>query len=371
MRAFPLDYWNGCEERHEFPEEFFQTFARDGWLGVTIPTEYGGPGGLLREQAAALQEVAATGGALDACTSVHAPLLWLPALIKFGSEEQKRTYLPRVHRGELYVTFGVTEPDAGTDTTRIRTRAERSTSGWTISGQKVWNSGALRGDMALILARTAPRDEASRGRGMSLFLVGLNEPGVGIKAIPKFTRNAVASCELFLDNVEVPAEALIGTEGEGFYHLLASLNGERLLLAAEAIGIGRWAVETSSRYSTERVVFGRPIGANQAIQHPIAQAYVDLMAASGLVRDAIAMYEAEPTSARMGGVVNAAKVSATNAAFAACNAAMQTHGGYSFSREYGIARVWSEARLQQVAPISNELALNFVAEQLLSIPRSY
>jgi acyl-CoA dehydrogenase len=371
MLGFPLDYWNRCEENKRFPEEFFKEFSAAGWLGMIIPEAYGGGGGTLRQQAAALQEVAGAGGALDACTAVHAPMLWLPTLLKFGTAAQKEQYLPKVPSGELYVTFGITEPSAGTDTTRIETRAVRTDSGWRISGQKIWNSGALRGDKIMLLARTTPRSERSRGLGMSLFLVDLADPRIQISAIPKFTRNAVASCEVFLDDVEVPSDRLIGEPDRGFYHLLASLNGERLLLASEAIGIGRWAIQVSSQYSRERVVFDRPIGMNQAIQHPIARAYVELMAASELVQTAIRSYESGDTSPSIGGLVNAAKVAATDAAFAAANAAMQTFGGYSFAREYGIARVWSEARLQQIAPISNELALSYVAEQMLRLPRSY
>jgi acyl-CoA dehydrogenase len=371
MLDFPLEYWNSCEEHKRFPEEFFKAFSAAGWLGVIVPEEYGGGGGTLQQQAAVLQEVAGAGGALDACTAVHVPMLWLPTLLKFGTPAQKEKYLPRVPSGELYVTFGVTEPSAGTDTTRIATRAVPTGSGWRISGQKIWNSGALRGNKIMLLARTTPRAEHSRGLGMSLFLVDLDDPRIQISPIPKFTRNAVASCEVFLDDVEVPSDRLIGEPDRGFYHLLASLNGERLLLASEAIGIGRWAVQVSSQYGRDRVVFDRPIGMNQAIQHPIARAYVELMAASELVQTAIRSYESDQASPSIGGLVNAAKVASTNAAFAAANAAMQTFGGYSFAREYGIARVWSEARLQQIAPVSNELALSQVAEQLLRLPRSY
>jgi acyl-CoA dehydrogenase len=371
MLDFPLDYWNSCEEGKRFPEEFFKAFSAAGWLGMIIPEAYGGGGGTLQQQAAVLQEVAGAGGALDACTAVHTPMLWLPTLLKFGTPAQKEQYLPRVPSGELYVTFGVTEPDAGTDTTHIATRAVPTDSGWRITGQKIWNSGALRGNKIMLLARTTPRSEKSRGLGMSLFLLDLDDPRIRISPIPKFTRNAVASCEVFLDDVEVASDRLIGEPDRGFYHLLASLNGERLLLASEAIGIGRWAVQVSSQYGRDRVVFDRPIGMNQAIQHPIARAYVELMAASELVQTAIRSYESEQTGPSIGGLVNAAKVAATNAAFAAANAAMQTFGGYSFAREYGIARVWSEARLQQIAPVSNELALSQIAEKLLRLPRSY
>src|ERR1700730_9283861 len=292
LAKFSLNYWDNCEEQKQFPEEFFQAFAQGGWLGSTIPEEYGGAGVGLAQQAAVMEEVAASGGALAACTAVHTALLWVPVLLRFGTDEQKRAYLPEAAAGRLYVTFGATEPQAGTDTTRTSTSATRTEDGWSISGQKVWNSGALRGDKVLLLARTAKRPESGRtGGGLTLFLADLNSPGLTIRPIRKYTRNAVASCELFLEDVRVPADSVIGTVGEGFYHLLHSLNGERLLLSAVAIGMGRWAIESSVRYAKDRVVFDRAIGANQGVQHPLAEAYIRLLAASEVLAEAVAAYD--------------------------------------------------------------------------------
>jgi acyl-CoA dehydrogenase len=372
LANFPMRYFDRCEASHEFPEEFFQAFARAGWLGMHIPESYGGAGLGLASVAAVLEEVAACGGALDACTSVHTPMLWIPVLLKFGTEEQRLRYLPAIERGELYVTFGVTEPTAGTDTTRIQTTARRTATGWSISGQKTWNTGALRGDKVMLVARTSPRpSDRKAGWGMTLFLVDLDAPGLSIQPIEKYTRNAVASCELFLDGVEVDDEAVIGAVDEGFYHLLASLNGERLLLSAVALGITRWAIETSVRYANERVVFGRPIGMNQSIQHPLAEAYVRLLATSELVDMAVRLYDDGGDAREVGALATSAKYLASELAFFATDRAMQTHGGFAVAREYGVGRFWAEARIQRLAPLSNELALSHVAEHVLGLPRSY
>jgi acyl-CoA dehydrogenase len=368
---FPMKYWDDCEARHEFPEDFFQAFAKAGWFGLYVPEEYGGAGLGLSSVAAVLEEIAASGGALDACTSVHTPVLWLPVLLQFGSEEQKSNYLPQVERGELYVTFGITEPTCGTDITRITTRAKRSGEGWRISGQKTWNSGALRGDKVLLIARTSPRSEERRGAGMTLFLADLKAPGVEIQPIEKYTRNAVASCELFLDEVEVGDDDVIGEVGEGFYHLLASLNSERLLLSAVALGMTRWAIETSVRYAKERRVFDRQIGANQAVQHPLAEAYVRLLATSELVANALEAYDDGADRKEMGALATSAKYLSSELAFFANDRAMQTHGGFAIAREYGVGRFWAESRIQRLAPIANELALSHVAENVLGLPRAY
>lgn len=371
LATFPMRYFDRCEAEHEFPEEFFQAFARAGWLGMHIPESYGGAGLGLSAVAAVLEEVAACGGALDASTSVHTPMLWIPTLLKFGTEEQRQRYLPAIERGELYVTFGVTEPNAGTDTTRIQTTARRGGSGWVISGQKTWNTGALRGDKVMLVTRTSPRPSDGRaGWGMTLFLVDLKAPGLTIQPIEKYTRNGVVSCELFLDEVEVEDDAVIGTIDEGFSHLLASLNGERLLLSAVALGMARWAIETSVRYANDRVVFGRRIGANQSIQHPLADAYVRLLATSELVSTALGIYDGGGDIREVGALATAAKYMASEVAFFAADRAMQTHGGFAIAREYGVGRYWAEARIQRLAPLANELALSHVAEHVLGLPRS-
>lgn len=371
LGEFSLSYWDDHERDHEFPEEFFRTFAEHDWLSLMIPEEYGGAGAGIGTFAAIMEEIAASGGALDASTSVHTALLWVPALLKFGTEEQKNEYLPRVAKGELYVTFGVTEPNSGSDTTRIETKAVRTASGWTISGQKMWNTGALRADKAMVLARTTPRDDARGGTGMTLFLIDLDAEGVVAKAIPKYTRNGVASCELFLTNVEVGEDAVIGQVDEGFYHILQSMNGERLLLSGVAIGMARWAIETSVRYANDREVFGRPIGANQAVQLPIAEAYVKLMAASELLRQAIDVYESDGDSKTVGALATATKYLTSEISFFANDHAMQTHGGLAVAREYGVGRYWAESRIQRLAPLANELALGHVAQHMLGLPKSF
>jgi acyl-CoA dehydrogenase len=373
LSEFDLQYWDQHERDHQFPEEFFRRFADDGWLGIMIPEEYGGAGAGLGTFTAIMEEVAASGGALDAATSVHTPLLWVPALVKFGTEEQKREYLPRVANGELYVTFGVTEPNAGSDTTRIDTAATREGSGWRISGQKIWNTGALRGDKIMLLARTAPRPDSGRkGSGLTLFLVDLDQSGVDIKAIPKYTRNGVTSCEVFFHDVLVGDDRVIGKVGDGFYHILHSMNGERLILSGVAVGIARWAIETAVAYARDRTVFGRPIGANQGVQLPIAEAYVKLLAASELLNRSVELYEADESDAKLlGALATATKYLTSEVSFFANDQAMQTHGGFAVAREYGVGRYWAESRIQRLAPLANELALAHVASHMLGLPRSF
>ncbi|GAA1009829.1 acyl-CoA dehydrogenase [Acrocarpospora pleiomorpha] len=368
---FDEDYWASCDEEKRFPEEFFREFAKAGLLGITIPEEYGGGGGTLSDQVAVLEELAAGGGAINACSSVHIPLLCIPALLAFGSDEQKQAYLPRIAAGELFVTFGVTEPDAGTDTASISTRAVPADGGYLVSGTKVWNSGALRGDKILLLARTSPPDsDRKRATGLTLFLTDLNAPTIDIRPIPKIGRNAVASAEVFFREHFIPDSEVLGEVGRGFYHLLHSLNGERLYLSAEALGVGRWALRAASKYAAERVVFDRPIGMNQAVQHPLAASYLGLLAAGQVVYRAVEEYESGD-QAGVGTLANSAKYLATEAAFAATDSSMQVFGGYSFAREYHIGRHWIESRLQRIAPVNNQMILNFIAERSLGLPRSY
>lgn len=370
-QQYDAEYWDACDADKRFGEEFFRAFAEAGLLGITIPEEYGGGGGGLRQQVAVLEELAAGGGAINACSTVHIPLLCIPALIAFGTEQQKQTFLPRIAAGELFVTFGVTEPDAGTDTTSISTRAVRVDGGYRISGTKVWNSGALRGDKILLLARTStPSDGESKTRGLTLFLTDLRAPTIRIQPIRKIGRNAVASAEVFLDDHFVTEEEVLGRVGEGFTHLLHSLNSERLYLAAEALGVGRWALAAASAYARNRIVFDRPIGQNQAVQHPLASGYLQLLAAGQVVYRGVEAYETEGP-ASVGVLANAAKFLATEASFAANDASMQVFGGYSFAREYHIGRHWIESRLQRIAPVNNQMILNFIAERSLGLPRSY
>ena len=368
---FDLAYWDRHDAEHEFPLEFFEAFAASGFLGTLIPGAYGGGDGKTSHMVAILEEVGASGGGLNACSTVHTPLLCAPTILKFGSEEQRAELLPLIASGKLYTTFGVTEPDAGTDTTQLKLRADADGDHFRVTGTKVWNTGALRGDKVLLLARTSdPGPGERRGLGITLLLADLHDPTITIRPIPKIGRNALASCEVFFDGTRVPRENVVGTVGQGFYHLLHSLNSERLFVAGETIGVGRWALEAASRYGRERVVFDRPIGQNQGVQHPLAKCYVDLLAAAGVLYQAVDDYEARGGDA-VGILANAAKYLCSEAAVATTDAAMQVFGGYSFSREYHIGRHWIEARLPRVAPVNNQMVLNFLAERVLGLPKSY
>jgi acyl-CoA dehydrogenase len=290
-------------------------------------------------------------------------------VVKHGSESMKRTYLPRVASGELHVSFGVTEPDAGTDTTNISTRATKVDGGYRIRGRKIWNTKAHIAEKCLLLARTTPlEDAAKRTDGMTLFLVDLQVPEVDIQPIAKVGRNAVASCEVSFDDLFVAADDVVGEEGRGFHHLLDGLNPERILLAGEAFGIGRVAIRRAVAYANQRVVFGRPIGQNQGIAFPLADAYIRLRAAELMIREASARYDA---GLPCGEEANAAKYLAADAAYEAADRAVQTHGGMGYATEYDVERYWREARLIRIAPISQEMILNYTAEHVLGLPRSY
>ncbi|HXA59356.1 MAG TPA: acyl-CoA dehydrogenase family protein [Streptosporangiaceae bacterium] len=368
---YSVEYWEEHDREHIFPEDFRREFADAGFSGVTIPEEYGGGGGTIGDMVAVLEEVAAGGGALNAASTVHIPQLCVPSLLKYGSEEQRRSLLPKIAAGELFVTFGVTEPDAGTDTTKISTRATRTADGWVVNGTKVWNTGALQGDKIMLLARTStPEANQRKGEGLTLFLTDLKADTIAISPIPKIGRNAVASCEVVLRDHPVSETEVVGEVGQGFYHLLHSLNGERLYIAAEVLGMGRWAIENAARYADERVVFGRKIGMNQSVQHPLARGYLNILAAAQVVYRAVEEYETKGGAAA-GTLANAAKYLASEAAFQACDDAMQVFGGYSYAREYHIGRFWTESRIQRIAPINNQMILNYIAERSLGLPRSY
>lgn len=368
---FSLDYWDQKDAEQEFPSEFFEAFASGGFLGTLIPEEFGGGGGSTSQMVAILEEVGAAGGGLNACSTVHTPLLCAPTILKFGTEQQRKELLPLIASGQLYTTFGVTEPDAGTDTTRIQLKADVDGPNFRVTGTKVWNTGALRGDKVLLLTRTsAPPESGRRGLGITLLLVDLHDPTITIRPIPKIGRNALASCEVFFDETLVGVDNVVGEIGQGFYHLLHSLNSERLFVAAETIGLGRWALSAASRYGLERVVFDRPIGQNQGVQHPLAKSFLDLLSAAGVLYQAVDDYELRGGEA-VGVLANAAKYLCSEAAVATTDAAMQVFGGYSFAREYHIGRQWIEARLPRVAPVNNQMVLNFLAERVLGLPKSY
>ncbi|SCF24659.1 acyl-CoA dehydrogenase [Micromonospora echinospora] len=370
LAGFDDDYWLACDREHRFPWEFFSAMAKDGWVGIAVPEQYGGGGRGVTEAAILLREVAASGAAMNGCTALHMNVFGLQPVIKYGNERLKETFLPRAAAGDLHVAFAVTEPDAGTDTSQIKTRAVRDGENWRISGQKIWTSKALESSVALMLARTAPapRDPARRFDGLSLFLVDLDPAHVQIRPIPKAGRNAVASCETFYDDLPVEGWRLIGEEGKGFKHILAGLNPERVLIAAEAVGIGQAALRRATEYAKVRRVFDRPIGSNQALSHPLADAYARLEAAWEMTLVAAARYDA---GLSCGAEANIAKYLAADAGYQAADQAVQTHGGLGYAQEYHVERYWREARIMRLAPVSQEMSLNFIAQQVLGLPRSY
>jgi len=363
------EYWAERDEKHEFPWDFYNAFAEGGWLGIAIPEEYGGGGLGIGEAALLLEEVAASGAGMNGCSPMHLTIFGLNTIVKHGSKELREEVLPRAADGSLHVCFGVTEPDAGTDTTRISTFARRSSSDYVISGRKVWITKAGQSEKMVLICRTTPRDEVERPtQGMSLFLVDLDSDAVQLRAIPKLGRNAVASYEVFIDDLRVPASALIGEEGEGFTYLLDGLNPERILLAHESLGIGRAALRMATRYANERVVFDRPIGMNQGVAFPLAEALMRLDAAELTARHAAWRYDNGLPCARE---ANTAKYLCAEAGFQAADQAIQTHGGMGYAKEYHVERYFREARLMRLAPVSQEMVLNHISQHVLGLPKSY
>jgi acyl-CoA dehydrogenase len=366
---FPDEYWRECDAAHEFPWKFYDAFAAAGWIGIAIPEEHGGGGAGITEASIMLEEIAASGACLNGCSSIHLSVFGMNPVVKHGTPEMQAKYLPRVVAGDLHVSFGVTEPDAGTDTTNISTRATKVDGGYRIRGRKVWNTKAQYAEKCLLLARTtALADAAKRTDGMTLFLIDLQVPEIDIQPISKVGRNAVVSCEVSFDDAFVSDDDVVGQVGRGFQHLIDGLNPERILLAAEALGIGRVALQKAVAYGNERVVFGRPIGQNQGIAFPLAEAHMRLRAAELVIRDASARYDA---GLPCGEQANSAKYLAADAAYQAADRAVQTLGGMGYATEYDVERYWREARLIRIAPISQEMILNYVSEHVLGLPRSY
>ena len=366
---FPDEYWADADATHTFPWAFYEAMAKGGWIGIAIPHEYGGGGAGITEAAIVLEEVAASGACMNGASAVHMSIFGMHPVVRHGSDELKQRYLPSVASGDLHVAFGVTEPDAGLDTTAISTRAVRDGDGYRVTGRKVWTSKALESDRVLLLTRTTPAAECTRRTdGLTLFVASLKDPAVGIRAIPKMGRNAVASCEVTYDGLLVPESDRVGEEGHGFRYLLDGLNAERVLIAAEALGIGRAALRRAVGYAGRRVVFGRPIGANQGIAFPLAEAHARLGAASLAVQQAAWRIDQGMAA---GEHANTAKFLAAEAGFAAADAAVQTHGGFGYAREYHVERYWREARLLKIAPVPQEMVLNYLAEHVLGLPRSY
>ncbi len=366
---FPDAYWSRLDQAHEFPWDFYDAMAKAGWIGVAIPEAYGGSGRGIAEASIVLEEVAASGAAMNGASAIHLSIFGMHPVVRHGSEAMKQAYLPRVARGDLHVAFGVTEPDAGTDTTSIKTTARRLGDQYIVRGRKVWTTKALDSERVLLLVRTTPLEQAARRTdGMTLLLAELQRPEVKISPIDKLGRNAVATCEVVYDDLPVQVTDRIGEEGKGFRYLLDGLNAERILVASEAIGIGRVALRRAVAYANERVVFGRPIGQNQGVAFPLAEARTRLDAAELMVRKAAWKLDAgEPCGAE----ANMAKWLAADAAFQAADQAVQTHGGFGYAREYHVERYWREARLMRIAPISQEMIMNYVSEHVLELPKSY
>lgn len=366
---FPDDYWSECDREHRFPWDFYNALAADGWVGIAIPEEYGGSGRGITEASIVLEEIAASGAAMNGASSVHLSIFGMHPVVRHGSEEMKQKYLPRVANGDLHVAFGVTEPNAGTDTTSITTAARREGDYYIVRGRKVWTTKALDSERVLLLVRTEAKDKVEkRTRGMTLLLAELQRPEVTISPIDKVGRNAVATCEVVYDDLPVHVTDRVGEEGRGFYYLLDGLNAERILVASEALGIGRAALRRAVDYANDRVVFDRPIGMNQGVAFPLGEARMRLDAAELMIRKASWLIDnGQPCGAE----ANMAKWLAADACFQAADQAVQTHGGYGYATEFHVERYWREARMQRLAPISQEMVLNYVSEHVLGLPRSY
>ena len=368
VKNFDDAYWMDKDQTHEFPTEFYDSIATGGWLGLTVPEEYGGHGLGITEATLLLEEVARSGGGMNAASAIHLSIFGMQPVVVHGSEQLKARTLPRIATGELHVCFGVTEPGAGLDTTRITTFARRNGDHYVVDGRKVWISKALESEKILLLTRTTPFDEARKTDGLTLFLTDLDRSHVDIRPIPKMGRNAVSSNELFIDDLRVPVEDRVGEEGQGFRYLLDGLNPERMLIAAEALGIGRVALDRAVRYGNEREVFGRPIGMNQGLQFPLADSLARLDAAELVLRKATWLYD---NGKPCGREANTAKYLCADAGFTAADRALQTHGGMGYAEEYAVARYFREARLTRIAPVSQEMVLNYLGSHVLGLPRSY
>ena len=366
---FDADYWLDCDNEGRYPQEFADSIREGGWFGIAMPEAYGGSGLGITEAAIMMQAVAECGAGFTGASAIHLNLFGLNPVVVFGTDEQKRRMLGPLLEGKDSACFGVTEPNAGLDTTSIQTRAERSGDGYLINGQKHWTSMAQRANKVLLLARTTPREDVKKKtEGISLFYTDLNRDYVEVHEIPKMGRKAVDSNAVFYDDMPVPQEDLIGEEGRGFYYLLHGLNPERILVGAEAVGLGRAALNRAVNYANEREVFGRKIGMNQGIQHPLAKCWMDLEAANLMTFNAAAKYDAEQ---ECGAEANAAKYLGGEAGFKACEQAILTHGGMGYAKEYHVERYMREIMIARIAPVSREMIFNFIGEKVLGLPRSF
>lgn len=366
---FPDEYWLAKDREGSFPHDFHRAFAADGWLGIAIPQAYGGSGLGVTEAALMMQTIAESGAGLSGASALHMNIFGLNPVVMFGSDEQKKRMLPPLIAGDDKACFAVTEPDAGLDTLNLKTKAVRNGDRYILSGQKIWISTAQVASKMLILARTTPVDNVKRRtEGLSLFYTALDRKYVDVREIAKMGRSAVDSNELFIEALPVPAADRIGEEGRGFEYILQGMNAERILIAAEAIGLGRAALRKAANYAGERVVFGRPIGQNQAIQHPLAKCWMELEAANLMAFKAASLYD---RSASCGAEANAAKYLGAEAAFSACQTAVMTFGGMGYAKEFHVERYLREVMIARLAPVSPQLILCFIAEKVLGLPKSY
>ena len=362
-------YWLEKDRTGDFPHEFCAALATDGWLGIAIPESYGGSGLGITEAGLMMQTIAQSGAAMSGCSAVHMNIFGPNVIVVFGTEEQKTRMLPPLIEGQTRACFGVTEPDAGLDTTHLKTQALREGDHYLVNGRKVWTSTAQVADKILLIARTKPIEECDKpSDGLSLFYTDLDRTAVEVREIEKMGRKAVDSNELFIDGLRVPVDDRIGEEGKGFTYLLHGLNPERILIAAESIGVGRAALARASQYAKDRIVFNRPIGQNQAIQHPLAESWCELEAANLTCFKAAAFYDA---GAPCGVEANAAKFLAARAGFMACERAILTHGGYGYAKEFHVERFMREQWINRLAPVTEHLMLCYIAERALGLPKSY
>jgi acyl-CoA dehydrogenase len=366
---FDAAYWRKTDETGEWPRAFTDAMVAGGWLGITMPEAYGGAGLGLVEAAILMQTVARSGAGYSGASAIHLNIFGPKPLERYGTEAQKREHLPRLISGQSRMCFAVTEPNSGLDTASLETKAERTNTGYTISGRKVWTTGVSQADKILLIARTTPQDQCAKPHhGLSLFYTDLNRDRIDVHPIPKMGRKAVECNALFIDGLDVPTEDRIGEEGKGFHYLLDGLNPERVLFAVESIGLGQVALERATQYARDREVFGRPIGQNQAIAHPLALRWAELQAAELLAYRAAALFDAgEPCGAD----ANAAKLLGTEAGFKACETAVLTHGGMGYAKEYDVERYFRESMLARIAPVTREMILNYIAERVLGLPKSY
>jgi len=367
-KPFDADYWLKKDQSGDFPFDFHQTLADAGWLGIAMPQEYGGAGLGITEAALMMRTISGSGAGLSGASAVHMNIFGLHPVVVFGSDEQKQRWLPPLIAGKDRACFGVTEPNAGLNTLKLSTKAEKQGDHYLVSGQKIWISTAQVATKILLLARTTPVEEAKGTEGLSLFYTDLDRSCIDVREIEKMGRKCVDSNEVFIDQLRIPAKDLIGEEGKGFSYILHGLNPERILIAAEAIGLGQAALARGASYAKERIVFDRPIGQNQGIQHPLAKSWMELEAADLMVFKAAGLYDAKQSCAAE---ANAAKYLAAEACFHACENAIMTHGGMGYAKEYHVERYLRESWIPRLAPVSPQLILCFIAEKVLGLPKSY